>query len=80
MKTKDLLERFEKDYREEKRKEAEELHNAIAQVLVDNKAEIQTDLYVLEMLKFELLKEKYSQLFGDTSESEPGEIRLGKPE
>ena len=80
MKTKDLLERFEKDYREEKRKEAEELHNAIAQVLVDNKAEIQTVLYVLEMLKFELLKEKYAQLFGDTSEPKAGEIRLGKPE
>ena len=53
MKTKDLLERFEKDYREEKRKEAEKLHNAIAQVLVDNKAEIQAVLYVLEMLKFD---------------------------
>ena len=80
MKTKDLLERFEKDYREEKRKEAEELHNAVAQVLADHRAEIQTVLYVLEMLRFEVLKEKYGQLFGVKDEPKPGEIRLGKPE
>ncbi len=79
MKTRDLMERFEKDYRDEKSKEAEELHNAIAQVLADHKAEVQTVLYVLEMLRFELLKEKYGQLFGGAVDPKPGEIRLGKP-
>ena len=80
MKTKDLLERFEKDYREEKKKEAEELHNAVAQVLADHRAEVQTVLYVLEMLRFEVLKEKYEQFFGAKDEPKPGEIRFGKPE
>ena len=80
MKTKDLLDRFEKDYREEKRKEAEDLHNAVAQVLADHRAEVQTVLYVLEMLRFEVLKEKYDQLFSVKDEPNPGEIRFGKPE
>jgi hypothetical protein len=80
MKTKALLEKFEKDYREEKRKEAEELHNAVAEVLAEHRAEVQTVLYVLEMLRFEVLKEKYQQLFGGKDEPKPGEIRFGKPE
>jgi hypothetical protein len=80
MKTKALSDKFEKDYREEKKKEAEELHNAVAQVLAEHRAEVQTVLYVLEMLRFEVLKEKYEQLFGAKDEPKPGEIRFGKPE
>ncbi|APH11909.1 hypothetical protein ASJ33_01445 [Dehalococcoides mccartyi] len=78
MKTKDLLEQFEKTYREEKQKEAEELHNALVSVLSEHKAEIQTVLYVLEMVKFELLEDRFKQLFA--SAPKPGEIRFGKPE
>jgi hypothetical protein len=78
MKTKDLLEQFEKTYREEKQKEAEELHNALVAVLSEHKAEIQTVLYVLDIVKFELLEDKFKQLFA--SEPKPGEIRFGKPE
>lgn len=70
MKTKNLIEQFEKSYREEKQKEAEELHNAIGEVLSEHNAEINTVLYVLEMIKFELLKDKYSQLF-ELHESKP---------
>ncbi len=78
MKTKDLLEQFEKTYREEKQKEAEELHNALVAVLSEHKAEIQTVLYVLDMVRFELLEDKFKQLFA--LEPKPGEIRFGKAE
>ena len=78
MKTKDLFEQFEKTYRQEKQKEAEELHNALVAVLSEQKAELQTVLYVLEMMRFELLEDRYKQLFA--SEPKPGEIRFGKPE
>ena len=78
MKTKDLLEQFEKTYREEKQKEAEELHNALVAILSEHKAEIQTVLYVLDMVRFELLEDKFRQLFA--TEPKPGEIRFGKPE
>ena len=78
MKTDELLQQFEKTYREEKQKEAETLHNALVAVLSENKAEIQTVLYVFEMIRFELLDDKFKQLFA--AEPVPGEIRLGKPE
>ena len=78
MKTKDLFEQFEKTYREEKQKEAEGLHNALVAVLSEHKAEIQTVLYVLDMIRFELLEDKFKQLFA--AMPEPGEIRFGKPE
>jgi len=63
MKLDKIIEQLEETYKKEKGKEAEELHNAIAQILAEHKAEIQTVLYVLELIKFELLKEKYEQLF-----------------
>ena len=78
MKTKDLFEQFEKTYRQEKQKEAEDLHNALVAVLSDHKAELQTVLYVLEMMRFELLEDRFKQLFA--AEPKPGEIRFGKPE
>ena len=78
MKTNELLEQFEKTYREEKQKEAEALHNALVAVLSENKAEIQTVLYVLDMIRFELLEDKFKQLFA--TEPKAGEIRFGKPE
>jgi len=55
---------LEKAYKEEKDRECEELHNAIAEVISQRKATIQNTLYVLEMLKFELLRAKYEQLMG----------------
>ncbi len=82
MKTKDLFEQFEKTYRQEKQKEAEELHNSLVAVLSEHKAELQTVLSVLDMIRFELLEDRFKQLFAApaTPEPKPGEIRFGKPE
>lgn len=55
---------LEKAYVEEKGKECEELHNAIASILAEKKATVQNTLYVLELIKFELLKAKYEELMG----------------
>lgn len=60
----DTFREFEKKYDEAKAKEAEELHNAIAVVIADRKATIQNTLFVLEMIRFELLRAKYEQLMG----------------
>lgn len=78
MKTKDLMEQFEKTYRDEKLKEAETLHNAMAELLSEQKAEIQTVLYVLEMIRFELLEERYRSIF--VTDPKAGEIRFGTPQ
>jgi hypothetical protein len=61
---KKMLERFEQVYQEEKNRESEELHNALAEVIAEKKATIQNTLFVLEMLRFELLRAKYEQLMG----------------
>lgn len=59
-----ILDRFEADYNEEKRKECETLYNALIDVIAKEKATIQNVIYVLHMIEFSLLKEKYAQLFG----------------
>ncbi|MFW6125469.1 MAG: hypothetical protein ACOC58_00025 [Chloroflexota bacterium] len=81
MKLDRFLKKLEADYAEEKRREAEELHNAIAGVLAEHKTEIQTTLYVLELVKFELLRERYRQLF-ETAPGQPGQVafRRGSPD
>jgi len=76
----ELLERFESEWEERKKKEAEELHNALAEVISDHQADIYTLLFVLEMLKFEVLEDKYAKLFGgrvELSEKEPRPITRG---
>jgi hypothetical protein len=60
-----IVKKLEKAYAEEKEKECEELHNAIADVLSAKRATIQNTLYVLELLKFELLRAKYEQIMGN---------------
>ncbi len=78
MKTNELMDQFENTYRQEKQKEAENLHNALVAVLSEHKAEVQTVLYVFDMIRFELLEDKFKQLF--SAEPKPGEMRIGKPE
>lgn len=72
---KQLLEKLEKAYQEEKNKEAEELHNALAEVLAEKQATVQTTLFVFEMLKFELLRAKYEQLMGNVVVSPGGGVK-----
>jgi hypothetical protein len=60
-----VAEKLEKAYREEKEKECEELHNAIANILAEKKATVQNALFVIEMIRFELLRAKYEQLMGN---------------
>ena len=81
MKLDKFMEKLEKEYAAEKAREAEELHNALAAVLAEHRAETQTILYVLEMVKFEVLQQKYAALFGAAKEGpRPGEVRFGKPQ
>lgn len=60
-----VVRKLEKAYVEEKEKECEELHNALAEVLATKRATVQNTLYVLELLKFELLRAKYEQIMGN---------------
>lgn len=82
MKLDRFIQKLEGDYAQEKAREAENLHNAVAHVIADHKAEIQTVLYVLELVKFEVLQEKYKQIFGQTTvppgDTKPSPIKFGE--
>ena len=66
MKLDAFVRKLESAYDEEKAKEAEELHNAIAIVLAEHKASIPNTLLVLELIKFELLQAKYREVIEGT--------------
>jgi hypothetical protein len=70
-----VVKKLERAYAEEKEKECEELHNAIATILTEKHATIQNTLYVLELLKFELLRAKYEQIMGNAVVPEGGGIK-----
>jgi hypothetical protein len=59
-----LFASLEKAYEEARTKEAEELHNAIVEVMQEQKASIQNTLFVLELIKHELLEAKYKEIMG----------------
>jgi len=69
-KREDLVSTFEKAYEQARAKECEALHNAIGIVLADQKATTQNALFVLELIKFELLRAKYEELMGTVKLSE----------
>jgi len=58
-----LLAELENRYQVIRKKEAEELHNAIADVISNYKPDAQTLLFVLEMIRFETLSQKFGELF-----------------
>ena len=62
--TEDLLARFEKTYQEVKAKEVEELHNSIVSVLNEHKAATENILYVLDLVRFEIMEAKYKEILG----------------
>lgn len=60
----DLFASFEKLYEQARAKEQEELHNAIVEVISDLKASIPNTLFVLDLIRFELMEAKYKEIMG----------------
>lgn len=58
-----LIESLRADHERERQVEIESVHNEIAEVLARRHVDIADSLYILELLKFELLKERYTQIF-----------------
>jgi hypothetical protein len=63
-KKEDLFASLEKAYEQARAKEAEELHNSIVEIMQEQKASIQNTLFVLELIKLELLEAKYKEIMG----------------
>ena len=59
-----LFASLEKAYEEARAKEAEELHNALVEVIQEQKASIQCSCFVLDLIRFELMEAKYKEILG----------------
>jgi len=59
-----LLSALEKTYETEKAKETEELHNALVEVIHEQKTSIYSTLFVLDLIRFELMEAKYKEIMG----------------
>jgi len=59
-----LFASLEKAYEEARTKEAEELHNALVEVIHEHKASMQNTLFVLDIIRFELMEAKYKEIMG----------------
>lgn len=59
-----LFASLEKAYEQARVAEAEELHNSLVEVIQEQKASIQNSLFVLELIKMELLQAKYKEIMG----------------
>lgn len=59
-----LFASLEKAYEDARAKEAEELHNALVAVITEHKASMQNTLFVLDIIRFELLEAKYKEIMG----------------
>lgn len=53
----------DKAYRQERADSAMVLHTSIVDSIAKQQADVQTILYVLELIRFEVLFQKYDQLF-----------------
>ena len=59
----ELLKDLESKYQATKKGEAESLHNDIGQIIDQHKPDAQTLLFVLEMVRYECLSQKFGELF-----------------
>ena len=59
-----LFASLEKAYEDARQKEAEELHNALVGVIQEQKASIPNTLYVLDLIRHELMEAKYKEIMG----------------
>jgi uncharacterized protein YejL (UPF0352 family) len=84
VKLEDIIKRLagvlEEQYNVEKQTECEKLQNRIIQVLEEEHATVQNALFVLELVKFQLLSEKFAQILtsGKVSEKVSGEEQQKK--
>lgn len=59
-----LFASLEKAYEQARQKEAEELHNALIEVIQEQKASIPNTLFVLDLIRHTLMQGKYKEVMG----------------
>jgi len=59
-----ILEELEKSYAKVRAGDAEDLHNALVEVIHEHNAAIYDALFVLDLIRFELMQAKYKEIMG----------------
>ena len=59
-----LLAKVKKAYEEARAVEAEELHNAIVELIDEHKPSLENALFVLDIIRFSLMEAKYKEIMG----------------
>ena len=59
-----LFASLEKAYEDARAKESEELHNALIEVIQEQKASLVNTVFVLDLIRFELMEAKYKEIMG----------------
>ncbi len=70
------FDRLEEEYAKQKQQEAENLHNSLAEAIAGHRPSIETLLFVLEMLRFEALQDRYYDLFARPSDKPPASMTI----
>ena len=76
----ELVKKLEAAYTEEKKKECEELYNAIHEIFTSRKASVQNILFVLKMVEWGLLRAYYLQYIEGAVKIPEGVVPLKKIE
>lgn len=70
-----LFASLEKAYEEARAKEQEELHNALVEVIQEQKASLANTIFVLELIRLELLEAKYKEIMGTVKLTEKPPVK-----
>ena len=73
-----LIKALQKTYESERSKDAEELHNALVEVIHEHKAAIYDTLFVLDIIRFELMNAKYKEIMGFVKTTDKPPLKKSK--
>ena len=73
-----ILSELEKTYKKVRAQDAEELHNAIVEVIHEHNAAIYDTLFVLDIIRFELMEAKYKEIMGTVKLTDKPPLKKNK--
>lgn len=77
---KKMMEVLQKAYTKERAEDANALHNAIVEVVHEHKAAVYDTLFVLDLIRFELMQAKYREIMGVVKLTETPPLKRPKKE
>lgn len=77
---KKMMEVLQEAYTKERAQDANALHNALVEVIHEHKAAVYDTLFVLDLIRFELMQAKYREIMGVVKLTETPPLKRQKKE